>query len=108
GNPFLALEIAKAMHAEGPHRGGITWRGNDPVFPVPPTLAGLLGERVTRLPDDARDVLTLVSAAGRLTLTQLQAIVAPDRLASALEAAADADVATVGAESAVAFAHPLL
>ncbi len=108
GNPFLALEIAKAMHADGPHRGGITWRGNDPVFPVPPTLAGLLGERVTRLPDDARDVLTLVSAAGRLTLAQLQAIVAPDRLASALEAAADADVATVGAESAVAFAHPLL
>ena len=108
GNPFHALEIAKAMQARVPQQGNAARHGHDPVFPVPPTLAGLLAERVELLPTDARDVLLLVSAAGRLTLAQLRMLVEPDRLASALEAAADADVANVGAESAVNFTHPLL
>ena len=59
-------------------------------------------------PQSSRDVLLLVSAAGRLTVAQLQGIVEEARLRSALEAAADADVATVGAGSVVAFTHPLL
>jgi len=50
----------------------------------------------------------LVSAAGRLTVAQLQRIVEKARLWPALEAAADADMALVGAESVVAFTHPLL
>jgi DNA-binding CsgD family transcriptional regulator len=49
-----------------------------------------------------------VSAAGRLTVAQLQGIVEAARLRSALEAAADADVAVVGAEAVVTFTHPLL
>ncbi len=108
GNPFLALEIARAMHADLPGRRGSARRGHDPVFPVPASLAELLGERVGRLPQDSREVLLLVSAAGRLTVAQLQGIVEEARLWPALEAAADADVAIVGAESAVAFTHPLL
>jgi DNA-binding CsgD family transcriptional regulator len=108
GNPFLALEIARAMQADV-----ATWRGSvppglDPVFPVPPGLAELLRERVARLPRDAREILLLVSAAGRLTVAQLRGIVAGARLGQALEAAADADVAIVGAGSLVAFTHPLL
>jgi DNA-binding CsgD family transcriptional regulator len=108
GNPFLALEIARAMQGNGP---SLHWRyghGHDPVPPVPPSRAELLRDRVGRLPKDAREVLLLVSAAGRLTVSQLQRAVEQDRLWAALEAAADADMVIVGAESVVAFTHPLL
>jgi hypothetical protein len=50
GNPFLALEIARAMQADLPTRSGSAQHGHDPVFPVPPSLAELLRERVARLP----------------------------------------------------------
>ena len=108
GNPFLALMIAQAMQSD---MSKWCWSVEDsqgPVFPVPPSLAGLLEEKVTLLPQGARDVLLLVSAAGRLTVAQLQGIVDGAHLRSALEAAADADVAVVGAEAVVTFTHPLL
>ncbi len=108
GNPFLALEIARAMETDPLGGHGNAQHGNDPVFPVPPSLADLLRERVARLPQDAREVLLLLSAAGRLTVAQLQNIAGEDRLRRALEAAADADVAFTGARSVVAFTHPLL
>jgi DNA-binding CsgD family transcriptional regulator/energy-coupling factor transporter ATP-binding protein EcfA2 len=108
GNPFLALMIANAMQADLPSRYGSVRQRHDAVFPVPPSLAELLRERVTRLPQPAREVLLLVSAAGQLTMAQLQGIVEATVLRPALEAAADADVATVGAQSAVTFTHPLL
>jgi len=98
GNPFLALEIARAAQAAG----------HDPVLPVPPSLVELLGERVLRLPPQAREVLLLVSATGRLSMAQLRRMVEPELLVSALEAAADADVAVVDPASVVAFTHPLL
>ena len=108
GNPFLALEIARAMQADLPSWRGSAQHGHDPVVPVPPSLAELLRERVARLPQDSREVLLLVSAAGRLTVAQLQWIVEEARLWPALEAAADGDIAIVSAESVVAFTHPLL
>jgi DNA-binding CsgD family transcriptional regulator len=108
GNPLLALEIARAMQA-----GVRDWHGNsqqrhDSAFPVPPSLGELLHERVSQLPDEARAVLLLASAAGRLTVAQLGTLFEESTLLAALEAAADADVATVNAESAVTFTHPLL
>ena len=108
GNPFLALEIARAMQADLPSWRGSAPHGHDLVVPVPPSLAELLRERVARLPQDSREVLLLVSAAGRLTAAQLQWIVEEARLWPALEAAADGDMANVSAESVVAFTHPLL
>jgi DNA-binding CsgD family transcriptional regulator len=108
GNPFLALMIATAMQSDVSKWRWSAQDPHDPVFPVPPSLAGLLGEKVTLLPQHARDVLLLVSAAGRLTVAQLQGIVDATRLRSTLEAAADADVAVVGAEAVVTFTHPLL
>jgi DNA-binding CsgD family transcriptional regulator len=108
GNPFLALEIARAMQADVPNGHGIARQTHPAVFPVPLSLVELLRERVTRLPQDARGVLLLVSAAGQLTVAELQGIVEETLLRSALEAAIDAEVATVGAESIVAFTHPLL
>jgi DNA-binding CsgD family transcriptional regulator len=108
GNPFLALEIARAMQADVPSWRGSAQYGHDPVVPVPPSLAELLRERVARLPQHSREVLLLVSAAGRLTVAHLRGMVEEARLWPALEAATDADVAIVSAESVVAFTHPLL
>ncbi|MDX6202332.1 MAG: hypothetical protein QOJ83_1832 [Frankiales bacterium] len=107
GNPFLALMIAQAMQSDVSKWRWSALESHDPVFPVPPSLAGLLGEKVSLLPQNTRDVLLLVSAAGRLTVKQLQGIVEPARLRSALESAADTDVAVVGSEG-VTFTHPLL
>jgi DNA-binding CsgD family transcriptional regulator len=107
GNPFLALMIAQAVEA-----GALTWGatipGHEPVLPVPPSLVDLLRQRTVLLPPDAREVLLLVSAAGRITMTQLERMVEGSRLRQALEAAADADVAVVGAGTVVSLTHPLL
>jgi DNA-binding CsgD family transcriptional regulator len=107
GNPMLALMIAQAMEA-GALSWGVTTPGHDPVLPVPPSLAELLQERTALLPSEARAVLLLVSAAGRLTVTQLQRVVEARQVREALEAAADFDIAVVGAETVVSFTHPLL
>ncbi|WP_433366993.1 helix-turn-helix transcriptional regulator [Actinoplanes sp. CA-142083] len=101
GNALLALEIARAMEAGPAHR-------RSGVVPVPPSLADLLRERVERLPRDAREVLLLASAAGRLTMAQALGIVEGARLREALEDAADEEVASVGAGSAIVFTHPLM
>jgi DNA-binding CsgD family transcriptional regulator len=108
GNPFLALMIGHAMHSELSKWSWSASDGHDPVFPVPPSLAEILGEKVSLLPQEAKEVLLLVSAAGRLTVGQLEGLVEPSRVAAALEAAADWDVATVGADSRVSFTHPML
>jgi DNA-binding CsgD family transcriptional regulator len=108
GNPFLALMIALAMQSDVSKWRWSPQQGHDPIFPVPPSLAGLLCEKVGLLPVEAREVLLLVSAAGRLTVTQLQRMVEELRLRAALEAADDADVAKVGAGAVVSFTHPML
>lgn len=108
GNPLLALEIARALQANVPHQRAAARHGHDPVLPVPSSLAELLSERVALLSQEAHNVLLLASAAGRLTLTHLQRMVEPDRLASVLETASDADVATIGVDSTITFTHPLL
>jgi DNA-binding CsgD family transcriptional regulator len=107
GNPFLALMIAQAVEA-GALSWGVTAPGHEPVLPVPTSLAELLHERTAMLPPAAREVLLLVSAAGRVTVAQLQRIMEPRQVREALEAAADFDIAVVGAETVVSFTHPLL
>ncbi|TDW69761.1 AAA family ATPase [Kribbella pratensis] len=109
GNPFLALMIAQAMQSDLSKWRWSAQQGHDPIFPVPPSLAGLLAEKVSvLLSQDARDVLLLVAAAGRLTVAQLQRMIEETRLRLALEAADDADIARIGAGSVVDFTHPLL
>ncbi|WP_433040208.1 helix-turn-helix transcriptional regulator [Dactylosporangium sp. CS-033363] len=108
GNPFLALMIAQAMRSDVSQWSWSARDGHDPVFPVPPSLTDVLGEKVALLPAAAREVLLLVSAAGRLNVHQLDKFAGPDHVVAALEAAADADLARVGPEQRVAFTHPLL
>jgi DNA-binding CsgD family transcriptional regulator len=99
--------IAQAVEA-GALSWGVTAPGHEPVLPVPPSLAELLHERTALLPPDAREVLLLVSAAGRITVAQLHRIMGAKQVREALEAAADFDIAVVGAETVVSFTHPLL
>lgn len=109
GNPFLALMIAEAMQSDLSKWRWSVQQGSDPIFPVPPSLVGLLSEKVAMLlSQETRDVLLLVAAAGRLTVPELQRIVEEARLRAALEDADDADVARIGAGSVVDFTHPLL
>ncbi|MER7556646.1 AAA family ATPase [Nocardioides sp. NPDC126508] len=108
GNPLLALMIGHAMQSDLSRWSWSAHEGHDPVFPVPPSLVEILGEKVSLLPDDAKEVLLLVSAAGRLSLGQLERLVDRPQLAAALDAAADWDVAHVDAGSRVSFTHPML
>src|SRR5262249_56582798 len=56
GNPFFALEQARALRESGIHLG----TGHE--LPVPSTLRSLVQERLARIPDAEREVLLAVAA----------------------------------------------
>lgn len=68
GNPYFALELARALDREG-----IEPAPGEPM-PLPRDLARLLGARVRSLPAEARDLLLIVAAAGRPTVALMQRI----------------------------------
>jgi DNA-binding CsgD family transcriptional regulator len=95
GNPFFALELARALKADV-----------DPLepLPVPETLEELVRARFAGLPSDTRDALALASALGTTSESLLErAGVAP----TALEPAVAAHVIERG-DGAIRFTHPLL
>lgn len=92
GNPFFALELARAL--------GPDWRpGLGGALPVPADLGELLAARVRRLPRGTREALLVAAALTRPTT----ALVAEADLAPAERAGI---VRLVGGR--VEFAHPLL
>ena len=100
GNPFFALEIARALEGEPV--------GPDYVLPLPRDLEGLLRKRIDVLPADARLALLIVSASSQPT---------PDLVASATGMDPATHDALAAAERAgvidtrtgqVRFTHPLL
>jgi DNA-binding CsgD family transcriptional regulator len=100
GNPFYALELARALGAADAEPG-------EPL-PVPTVLAELVRERLHRLSPAAHAAVTVASASFRPT---------PAAIAAALDADADVDAAVVEAEEAgvvewdgdrLRFTHPLL
>ena len=98
GNPFIALEIARALE-----RRGITRLGAGSL-PIPDTVAALVDERLGALPPPVTDVLRLAAAMGDPTVGGVLA-------AGADDADLDAAVAAGVLESdgrALRFAHPLL
>jgi DNA-binding CsgD family transcriptional regulator len=101
GNPFFALELARAFG-----QTGVETEPREPV-PVPGSLSNLLGARMIRLPAQIRDVLLVVALAGRPT-AELVASVHGDRgeALAALEFAAGEGV-FVPEGSRVRFGHPL-
>jgi ATP/maltotriose-dependent transcriptional regulator MalT len=100
GNPFYALEIARALLSRSS-----TVRPSEPL-PVPEDLQALLRMRLDALPPGARAVLPVVALLADRSIALIHRI-APDVAAADLEAAVDTDVLDVEGER-VRFRHPLL
>jgi DNA-binding CsgD family transcriptional regulator len=92
GNPFYALEIARALLADEEPRAG------EPL-PVPEDLSKLVRARIRRLPERSREALLVVSALSAPTLE----FVDP----AALAVVERADIVRVTADERVSFTHPL-
>jgi predicted ATPase len=92
GNPFYALEIVRAIQAEGPPAPG-------QALPIPRDLRELAAARLRRLPTRAREALLRASALAQPTV----ALVDPDDLAPAEQAG----VVRIRPGGRVDFAHPL-
>ena len=98
GNPFYALELARALDA------GDAARDPTQPLPVPGRLEELVSARLHHFTGATRAALALASADARLTLAQLaDAGIAPE----ALEPALDENVIEL-ASGTVRFTHPLL
>jgi DNA-binding NarL/FixJ family response regulator/ABC-type cobalamin/Fe3+-siderophores transport system ATPase subunit len=100
GNPFYAIEVARAVVARG------ELRPTPGPLPIPATLDELLRERVEGLPDEVRHSLLVVACAGRPTFAVLERALAGDQEA-VLRPALDAGVAETDGIS-VSLSHPLL
>jgi DNA-binding CsgD family transcriptional regulator len=100
GNPFFALEIARAA-ARGDE--GVTGQS----LPIPRNLReDLVMEHLGALPPGSLDLLLVAAAASRPTLDLLSAATEADRMPRRLQRAIDAGLVRV-AGSDVRFTHPL-
>src|SRR5581483_10362615 len=98
GNPFIALELARALK----RRGDLHVAPG--ALPVPETIADLLRERLEALPSRTLEALRAVALMADPTEDQALAVT---RDPSALEAAAAAGVLELAGRR-VRFSHPLL
>ena len=102
GNPFFALELARALDREGIEPGP-----GEPM-PLPKDLARLLGARIRSLSAEVRDLLLIVAAAGRPTVALMRHLGSSSSATGAALDQAERDelVETVG--DRVRLTHPLL
>ncbi len=98
GNPFIALEIGRALA-----RRGIT-RVADGPLPIPDTLSGLVGERLGELPASVTDALGVVAVMPGAPVSRYLAAGVDG---GDLDAAVIAGVLEVDAGT-LRFSHPLL
>jgi DNA-binding CsgD family transcriptional regulator len=102
GNPFFALEIARALE----RREASLVPGE--TFPLPQGLRELVRDRLDDLPASARAVTLIVAALPRPTVERVEAAAAASRIdGDGLGQALAADVVEL-AEGRVRFTHPLL
>ena len=99
GNPFFALELARALDQRG---GPIE---SDEPLPVPGELRALLNDRLDALPEPTQAALIVASALSQPTIPLLRAALGPD-VEKALVPAFEAHIAEREGER-IAFAHPL-
>jgi DNA-binding CsgD family transcriptional regulator/tetratricopeptide (TPR) repeat protein len=99
GNPFFALELARALEGLEPPAPG------EPL-PVPDKLHVLVERRLAGLPGEATEALLAAALLGQPTLARLEAAVGP-QVTQALRPAIEAHVARIERER-VRFEHPLL
>jgi len=100
GNPFFALELARALE----RAGGGTARG-DPL-PVPANLRQLVRGRIAALPRAAAETLRLAAGLSRPTLTAVELAVGA-RAEHDLGLAGDAGLLELRGDE-IHFTHPLL
>jgi DNA-binding CsgD family transcriptional regulator len=93
GNPFYALEIARAIEKSP---GGV---GANDTLPVPRDIRQLVARSLSRLPQRTRDELLKSSAPSRLTGRSGDE--------DALQPAVDAGIMQVSRDGQLEFAHPL-
>ena len=98
GNPFYALELARALkrHPEGGEPGS--------ALPVPDTLQQLVRSRLEDLSVPTRDLLDVVTLLSDPTLARLEAA----GVRGSVEDAVAAGVIEIADDERVRFAHPLL
>jgi tetratricopeptide (TPR) repeat protein len=101
GNPFFALEIARALV-----RDASDYRLGDPL-PVPQSLHELVLARVRALPAVAQKAMLVAAALSRPTVATVAHTLAPEDAVSALVAAEEAGVLVLEKER-IRFTHPLL
>ena len=102
GNPFFALEIARALT-----RRGVRPAPGEPL-PVPEDLRELLGARLAALPPSAADGLLVVAATARPTEELVVAAAERrDRAAAGMRSAEEAGVLQRTGDR-LEFTHPLL
>ena len=102
GNPFYALELARALERQGsePEPGR--------PLPIPENLHDIVQERLAELPEQAQDVLLAVAALASPTVPLVRATTGSrGRPAAGLEAAEAAGVIELEGER-IRFSHPLL
>jgi DNA-binding CsgD family transcriptional regulator len=92
GNPFYALEIARAVSASDSAPSG-------DALPVPDDVRELVSRRLRRLPASTRSELFELSALGRPTVQLVDE--------AALEPAVGAGVVSIRPDGRVEFSHPL-
>jgi DNA-binding CsgD family transcriptional regulator len=101
GNPFFALEYARAFVDAGARIGP-----GEPL-PVPETTVALVFRRVERLPARVRRLLLVASALATPTVAVVEAVLGDGDLASSLVRAEQAGVIEIRGRE-IRFAHPLL
>jgi DNA-binding CsgD family transcriptional regulator len=102
GNPFFALEIARALTGQG-----VRPAPGEPL-PVPEDLQQLLAARLAALPSSAADGLLVVAAAARPTEDLVVAAAArPNRASAGIGTAEKAGIVQ-RAGGRIGFTHPLL
>ncbi len=100
GNPFYAIELGRAIAA-----GGAT-DGQD-VLVVPPSLDGLVGQRLDGLGPDGGTVALYAAASAQPSTDSIAAAIGPDATRAGLAEAVGAGVLLAEGEE-VRFVHPLL
>lgn len=107
GNPFYALELARAVDRSRLTPGGALTAalGSEPL-PLSAGLAELLAERVNGLAPDTRDALFVAAAASHPTVELVEAVIGAPAEAILAPAAVASIVRIEG--NAIEFVHPLL
>ena len=99
GNPFYALELARALDRDARAAPG------EPL-PVPPSLSELVSDRITALPAGTQEALLFAAALSEPRLSVVGAALNRD-VRAPLRSAVEAEVIRISGDR-IRFAHPLL